>query len=170
MTTLILWSVVGVVVVWGLWQAVKFRYALIAEPIPTITDTTTDPVASEPDPIPSPHESLEDLTTNPPPEHTAELPDGEEQWASAMTPPSSPSATIDDDDDEPLIPNGTSPDELIEVGDTALEDGRIVDARILLNTALGMLPDGTRAQELRAKLAALNEAVFLGTGVLPDDP
>jgi len=168
-TTLILWSAVGVIVIWGLWQAAKFRHALIAEPTPpppTIADATTEPATTEPTAI---TESLDDLTTTPPPDSTAELSDGEEQWANAMTPPPSPSATIDDDD-APLIPDGASPDDLLDDADAALEDGRIVDARILLNATLGMLPDGPQAQELRTKLTALNAPVFLGSGVLPDDP
>ncbi|MCL2647851.1 MAG: hypothetical protein FWD61_12700, partial [Phycisphaerales bacterium] len=98
--------------------------------------------------------------------------DGEEQWANAMTPPPSSSAADDDDPYHVLsamLAAGASVDALIEEGDWAMEEGRVVESRVLLNAALGMLPDGPRAQALRVKLAALNGAVFLGSAVLPDD-
>ena len=63
-----------------------------------------------------------------------------------------------------------SSDDLFTQGKTLLNAGNLVAARYALNASLERCRNEGRAQEIRNILAPLNQPVFLGNAILPNDP
>jgi hypothetical protein len=171
-----LWGVVIALVAWGLWQAMQFRREVMAE---VGTTTVAKPVAA-----------TEPTIVAPPPPPTGmvfataegdELADvtarvTSEEWAKATT----PAVLVQDDLREvsgamveqtpAAVVTAASVEELMTRGAGLVESGKIVEGRGALNSALGMLGNDPRANGLRQQLASLNVGVFMGTGVVADDP
>jgi len=70
----------------------------------------------------------------------------------------------------PIFDTSISASELITRGKADLAAGRMVPARFALNTALARTQDPAASADLRGILSTINEGVFLGSDILPDDP
>lgn len=70
----------------------------------------------------------------------------------------------------PVFAAGISAEDLRKQGLELLNAGNVADGRFALNAALARTQDAVVAAELRATLADLNQGVFLGSEILPDDP
>lgn len=153
-----LWACVLAFAAWGLWQFAAFRQKLLADVPPP------RPASAAPAPDPSLDVQtlfLDDNRTTDP-------------WADATTPVlgSGQGQNLDAaaDNPAPTSDNSRTPEEWMTMGTSLLNQGHIAQGRAALNAALQVLGTDNRAPLLRQQLATLNEGVFLGSAVVPEDP
>ncbi|HUO07928.1 MAG TPA: hypothetical protein VM008_06490 [Phycisphaerae bacterium] len=162
------WTILALIAGWGLWQLAQFRHTLLAqtatartESVPQNTaDSDTDPAATEsasPSPA-APAPPIQVAQANATPDDDT-VGDG-----SSAVGGSTPSVEIDSDPEANV---------LIARGIADLDDGRIIEGRTALNSALAILEDAPasdpRPARLRRQLTDLNEGIFLGSAILPED-
>ena len=159
-----MWSVAGLLVGWGVWQASLLFRGLIADASQNASQASEAGVATEP--TATEFSKLASGTDGEPGGiQTVEVVPVHDPWIEAMMP-------VVEDEAAPVAGGASimSTDDLLKHGARSLEDGLLVEGRGSLNAALSMMDNDTRAQGVREQLAALNDAVFLGTAVLPEDP
>jgi hypothetical protein len=151
-----LWACLLAFAAWGLWQFAAFRQKLLADVQP--------PRAAPAAPSPDPNSEIQTLF----------LDDNRitDPWADATTPVLGAGAGNDPDlaADNHAPDNSRTPEEWMTLGSSLLNQGHVAQGRAALNAALQTLGADTRAPILRQQLATLNEGVFLGSAVVPEDP
>ncbi len=170
-----MWSALILILGWGLWQFGQFRQTLLAQaaaaareqPAPTSADP--DPTVALADAPPADQPARQVADTDPWNDATlADAAGGSGNTAvggsAASTAPPAPTIELDTDEEaNALIAHGTA----------LLDDSRVVEGRTALNSALALLDDAPDADprpvRLRQQLTDLNEGIFLGSAILPED-
>jgi hypothetical protein len=160
-----LWSAMTLFAGWGVWQFSNFRQKLMAEVQPSRAAAAggSGAAASSPSDPGDQVETLmlDDSRSNDP-------------WADATTPVlgisgaggAGGTATAG------ATPGAEArtPDEWMALASTLLNEGKIPQGRAALNAALQALGNDARAPLVRRQLTTLNEGVFLGSAIVPEDP
>lgn len=153
-----LWSGAALFASWGMWQFANFREKVLAQTTPVSTAPAV--AASDPDPEPETL-VLDDVRDSDP-------------WASAGTPVlgAGHAKTLGAPDGvtSPASAETRTPAQWEAQAAALFDQGRIPEARAALNAALLSTEPGPRAAALRRQLAVLNEGVFLGSAIVPEDP
>ena len=165
------WSVLALIAGWGLWQVAQFRHTLLVQTAAARGESTS-PNATEPDlsaaiadPAPdSPPTAATSATI--PATQVADADRGNETVGDGSTAigGSVPSVQVDTEEEANV---------LMRQGVAYLDEGRVVEGRTSLNAALELLEDAAdtdpRPPKLRQQLSNINEGVFLGSAILPED-
>lgn len=145
-----MWTAITLIVGWGLWQFAQFRQTLLAQ-----TADARDQAAPA---------ASTAAAEDPPAAGAQGGSDSPVGGSAAFAPPPAPTVELDVDEEA---------DRLISRGTALLDDSHIVEGRTALNTALELLDDAPdsdpRPARLRQQLADLNEGIFLGSAILPED-
>jgi hypothetical protein len=158
--TLPVWAGIGALMVWGVWQAAQFRRTLMAE------GSTGGAEIAAVTPVAMGEAQREDAGSNSTGSEdgepaNVEIP-GHDEWLEAMTPCEDP---VHGDG-----ATGAAADQLLARASAYLDAGDLVEGRGLLNAALVEFGEDPRAGSVREQLTAINDAVFLGTAILAEDP
>ena len=159
LATMATWTVVTILLGWGVYQMAAFRQTLLAD-----ARKNSDAPAGE-----TSRPSEEALVEIEPVQREDAMPDDPELRAAVGLARESAAATA-----EAAPPTAEQLQRILELlkdGEQALSTGQIIEGRTALNSALEMLPaSDPRGASVRQTLAALNTGIFLGGEVIAEDP
>ena len=169
-----MWGAIIVIIGWGLWQFGQFRQTLLAQAAAAReqsapTNADPDPTASLASAPPATEPAIQLAETDPWNGATignAAGGAGNTAVGGSAASAAPPAPTIELDTDEEA-------NTLIARGTALLDDSHVVEGRTALNSALALLDDAPDADprpvRLRQQLTDLNEGIFLGSAILPED-